>query len=262
MSWLRLDKGTAGSRTQQGVVLVSALLIGGMFVSCIIFGQTLPDDGKVSGLGVGLTAFALFGAAAAIGAGLGFLFGLPRSRYADLDASGPSNTTNAKSSETPRSAHYLTNSNLIKVSDWLTTIIIGVGLVNLAKIGPAVEGLSNTLKTALGGAEYAGIAAVSSILIALVSALILCYLWTSIRVRELLEESEGQTERDIPQLVGLTVRDAKIVLGESTLKLETNGAGDDERIIGQTPAPGSTTRRGSAVSIATSPPPTPSPPPN
>ena len=95
---------------------------------------------EVSGLGVGLTAFALFGAAAAIGAGLGFLFGLPRSRYADLDASGPSNTTNAKSSETPRSAHYLTNSNLIKVSDWLTTIIIGVGLVNLAKIGPAVGG--------------------------------------------------------------------------------------------------------------------------
>ena len=122
--------------------------------------------------------------------------------------------------------------------------------------------MSNTLKTALGGAEYAGIAAVSSILIALVSALILCYLWTSIRVRELLEESEGQTEQDIPQLVGLTVRDAKIVLGESTLKLETNGAGDDERIIGQTPAPGSTARRGSDVSIATSPPPTPSPPPN
>lgn len=257
MNLLHLDKGTAGDRTQRGVVLVSSLLIGGMFVSCIIFGQSVPDDSSASGLGVGLTAFALFGAAAAVGAGLGFLFGLPRSRYADFEGSGQSNAaTSTKSPEMPRSAHYLTNSNLIKVSDWLTTIIIGVGLVNLAKIGPAVGDLSNTLETALGGAAYAGIAAVSVIVIALLASIILCYLWTSIRVRELLEESEGQTEKDtekdVPQLIGLTVRDARMVLLESTLILETNGAGEDERITGQTPLPWSTARRGSKVSITVS----------
>ena len=169
-------KDTAGDKTQRGVVAVSYLLILGMFVCSIVLGRSVPDDGDVSGLGVGLTAFVLFGAAAAIGAGLGFLFGLPRSRYADQGGSNETakqTGTSGGATAMPKSAHYLTNSNLIKVSDWLTTIIIGVGLVNLVKIGPAAGDLSTFLEESLGGAPYAGVVGVSVIVIALLASVIL-----------------------------------------------------------------------------------------
>ena len=91
--------------------------------------------------------------------------------------------------EVSRSAHYLTNLNLTKVSDWLTTIIIGLGLVNLAKIGPAAGDLSDTLEEPLGGAAYSGVIGISIIVVALLASVMLCYLWTSIIVRELLEDS-------------------------------------------------------------------------
>ena len=80
-----------------------------------------------------------------------------------------------------------THLDVYKRQDWLTTIIIGLGLVNLAKVGPALGDLSNTLKKCLGGACYAGIVGVSVITITLVTSIILCYLWTSLRVRELME---------------------------------------------------------------------------
>jgi hypothetical protein len=252
MGLLGWDQDTPGDRTQRGVVAVSYLLILGMFLCSIALAQSVPDGSDVSGLGVGLTAFLLFGAAAAIGAGLGFLFGLPRSRYADTAGSDQANATTGTpgaSHRTPQSAHYLTNSNLIKVSDWLTTIIIGVGLVNLVKIGPAVGDLSNTFEEALGGASYAGIVGVSVVVIALLASMILCYLWTSIRVRELLEESENRLADGIPSLIGRTVADAKSVLGETTLKLETNGAADDALIETQAPPPGAPAHVGASVTV-------------
>ena len=90
------DQDTPGDKTQRGVVAVSYLLIAGMFLCSILLAQSIPDGSDVSGLGVGLTAFLLFGAAAAVGAGLGFLFGLPRGRYADLGGSNDSGVVTGK----------------------------------------------------------------------------------------------------------------------------------------------------------------------
>jgi hypothetical protein len=201
-----LDKltiaGSAGDRTQKGVVLISYLIIFGILVCCFILWFSVRDEPGVSGAGVGLTAFLLFAAGAAVGAVVGFLFGLPRARFADAGQADPQNPAGV-GSRTPRSAHYLTNSNLIKVSDWLTTIIIGLGLVNLAKIGPATSSLRATLEKPLGGAEYSGIIGVSVIVIALLSSMILCYLWTSIRVRELLEDAEDAEAAGQPGMVAV-----------------------------------------------------------
>lgn len=249
-------KDSAGERTQQGVVGVSYLLILGMVVCSLILVGSLPDGSSASGVGVGLTVFLLFSASAAIGAAVGFLFGLPRSRFADAAQSDQGTHTSAVANgDVPRSAHYLTNSNLIKVSDWLTTIIIGLGLVNLAKIGPAVGDLGNTLEDPLGGAPYSGTIGVSVIVIALLASLILCYLWTSIRVRELLEDSEEQSRKTVvPQLVGVTVGEAKTIMGATALRLVVDDGVDDALIVGQEPPPGSTAAGGSDVKCKVGPP--------
>ena len=74
MDWHR---GSPGERTQRGVVAVSYLLIVGMIVCSVVLAQSVPDESDATGAGVGLTALGLFGAAAAVGAMIGFLFGLP-----------------------------------------------------------------------------------------------------------------------------------------------------------------------------------------
>jgi hypothetical protein len=71
---------TPGDKTEQGVTTVSYLLIFVVFSCSIALAWSVPTRSDVSGLAAGLTAFALSGAAAAVGAGLGFLFGLPRLR--------------------------------------------------------------------------------------------------------------------------------------------------------------------------------------
>jgi hypothetical protein len=132
-----------GQKTQRLVAFVVILLVAGIFLVSISLVQSIPPS---AGAGVaraaGVVVFLLFGAAGAVGAAAGFLFGLPRSRVVDMTTTG--GQTGAASNPPP-STSYLTNSNLIKVSDWLTTIIIGLGLVNLRKVPAAVEQLGAAL---------------------------------------------------------------------------------------------------------------------
>ncbi|MET0907852.1 MAG: hypothetical protein ABWZ99_00155, partial [Ilumatobacteraceae bacterium] len=122
MTLLNWNQGSAGDKTQRGVVWVSYLLILGMFLCSIVLARSVPARSDASGAGVGLTAFLLFAAAAAVGAALGFLFGLPRARFTVADggaARRPAGGEHALGGTTPattRSSQYLTNSNLIKVS--------------------------------------------------------------------------------------------------------------------------------------------------
>ncbi len=135
-----------GQKTQRLVGFVVVLLLAGILLVSIFLVQSIPPS---AGAGVaraaGVVVFVLFCAAGAVGAAAGFLFGLPRSRVVDMTTGGLSGAA----SNPPPSSAYLTNSNLIKVSDWLTTIIIGLGLVNLRKIQAAIEQLGAALKAPL-----------------------------------------------------------------------------------------------------------------
>ncbi len=76
-----------------------------------------------------------------IGALVGFLFGIPRAlqqsdNFTRSDASG----------------NYAVNTNLEQISDWLTKILVGVGLVELSQVPQGFTQLSNTLAPGLGGA--------------------------------------------------------------------------------------------------------------
>lgn len=78
-------------------------------------------------LSVSGTALAIAAAAGAVGGFLGFLFGIPR---ADGDVAG--NISQRR---------YRPNTNLEQVSDWLTKILIGVGLAHFGNVGPALGAL-------------------------------------------------------------------------------------------------------------------------
>jgi hypothetical protein len=233
------------------VAIISVFLLVGMLVISILLANSAPNSAGQSNVGIGITAFLLFIAAGSVGAGFGFLFGLPRSRFTDQlgMAPGDTPTSGTVTNQPPTSTRYVTNSNLIKVSDWLTTIIIGLGLVNLGHVIPAVGGLATVLKEPLGGATYAGTVGVSIVISAFLAGLLLFYLWTLIRVRELLEEADRQLD-NVPSVKGLTVGQAKLVLGATPFVLvPPENAGDEAKIGIQDPAPGTIAPKGTDVTV-------------
>ncbi|GAA2638931.1 PASTA domain-containing protein [Paractinoplanes durhamensis] len=226
----------AGDKIQRGVLIISIAMLLAMVLVAVLLTVTTRDGGA------GVTAFVLFAAAAAVGSALGFMFGLPRARVAD------SSTT---------STFYLTNSNLIKVSDWLTTIVIGLGLVNLGKAVPAMRALAHALHAPLGGTAYAGAVGLSVLIVGLLAGFLLYYLWTSIRVRELLEEAERQNQQTMPDLRDQTLGEARETASQNNVTLLVpDDAPDTSLVTRQAVPPGTTVPSGTSVAVSTAEPPT------
>jgi len=85
-------------------------------------------------------------AALVIAAFGGFLFGIPRA----LQQAPSANATpvGAAPGAAPR---YAVNTNLEEISDWLTKIIVGVGLIQLGQISEVLGRLVDSLASGLGG---------------------------------------------------------------------------------------------------------------
>ncbi len=120
-------------------------------------------------------------AALAVGIFLGFLFALPRT----LDRDNPS-------------ALLATNSNLDQVSDWITKILVGIGLVELGSISQGVGDIADDVATALGAAPAAEPFAVALLIYSAVDGFLLGYLWTrtvlSIHLKAAAENLARATE--------------------------------------------------------------------
>lgn len=237
-----------GARTQRGVNWATGGIFGAMFVASWIWGssQAAPAGGG-SRASYGLVLFVTFAASVGVGAVLGFLFGLPRARLAE-----PLTGAEASAGATPR-RNYLANSNLIKVSDWLTTIVIGLTLVNLGRVIPAARSLSESLKDPLGGTAAAEALGMSTIVFGALCGFMLMYLYVSIRIRELLEDAENNPVAT-PAFVAVDVATAKHLAAELSILLDLpDDAADDAVISGQSPEPGSILRGERRVEVATQP---------
>jgi hypothetical protein len=85
-----------GQKTQRLVGVVVTLLVAGILLVSIFLVQSIPPSaGAGAASAAGVVVFVLFGAAGAVGAAAGFLFGLPRSRVVDMTTGGlPGATSN------------------------------------------------------------------------------------------------------------------------------------------------------------------------
>lgn len=112
------------------ILLISIFL--GLF--CVV----VNGIGSQSAFAVGLL---LSAASLAVGGLAGFLFGVPRSLQAPF-VPAPSGNGQAEPGKQAddNAGRYATNTNLEQISDWLTKILVGVGLT---QIGPIVEGLKS-----------------------------------------------------------------------------------------------------------------------
>jgi hypothetical protein len=119
---------------------------------------------NVFGVGLCISVAATFAGALA-----GFLFAIPRSNQKD-------------DSPTHANRAYIPNSNLVEISDWLTKILVGVGLVQLGHLGKSAGRLVNSLGGSLGGAVRGRVMGAALVILYLAWGFILSYLWTTTRV--------------------------------------------------------------------------------
>jgi|GEM_PF-3347313 len=104
------------------------------------------------------TGVLTMGAFVLVGGVVGFLFGIPRtsgSELAPLDGPvGPNRSAAASGTASPARAdvgyRLRPNTNLEQISDWLTKIIVGVGLVEMKRIPGALSDLTRWLALGLG----------------------------------------------------------------------------------------------------------------
>ncbi|HEX8274113.1 MAG TPA: hypothetical protein VF615_15855 [Longimicrobiaceae bacterium] len=92
-----------------------------------------------------LWALACFGC----GMGIGFLFGIPRVLQGDVPVD-PSQGGGADAAQPRDGYHIRPNTNLEQISDWLTKILVGVGLVQLGELPGALHRASLALAGGLG----------------------------------------------------------------------------------------------------------------
>ncbi|MEV4139396.1 hypothetical protein AB0J72_45450 [Dactylosporangium sp. NPDC049742] len=132
-----MNGGTGGRAAAAGSRWLAIVPLAVGVVATVTYSLTTAKP--VAALG---TAGMLAAAAAAGGALLGFLFGIPRVLARDPGADG----------EAPLGA-YAPNTNLEQISDWLTKIIIGVGLVEFGRILRAAGRGLDVVAPELGGGK-------------------------------------------------------------------------------------------------------------
>lgn len=150
------------------------------------------------------------GASLAMGILVGFLFGIPRAvqavatkpaaaASAQLGAGQPGAVNVPPAPTQPGAANggkraggYSANTNLEQISDWLTKIIVGVGLVQLTVIPGKLRSLADYLATAFGNQAVPSALVMTIICYFGIFGFLLGYLWA--RIYLMREFSEVRAE--------------------------------------------------------------------
>jgi len=128
------------------------------------------------------TGMMIAGAAFFIGVILGFLFGIPYTVHQALlsgaaptpqtpvanaprGGATPGSPLESQQPSPPTGSDYRVNTNLEQISDWLTKILVGIGLTQLVNAPPQFWKLSGLLAGALGGPAALTTALVLAILL-------------------------------------------------------------------------------------------------
>jgi hypothetical protein len=155
-------------RALRSLAIAAAAGAGGVILYAI---PSAPSISIWSVIGVGLM---LAGGFAFAGAALGFLFGIPRTLQGDGVGTAAGGDDRSQS---PYVA-YRVNTNLEQLSDWLTKILVGVGLIQIGSIQRATISLANVAAPGLGDRPDAQIFALTVMLYYSVIGFLFGYLWT------------------------------------------------------------------------------------
>ncbi len=153
------------------VILVGVVASLGTVVSIL---YSCHAETWADGLTILANAFLFFGACFMTGALTGLVFGIPRALQTEHRGGG----------------QYGANTNLEQISDWLTKMLVGVGLIQITKIKDAVKGIAKFMGPALGDTQGSESFAVSGLVVFLVSGFLLGYVWARRYLPRLFSEAD------------------------------------------------------------------------
>ena len=125
------------------------------------------------------TAFVTSGAAAFTGALVGLLFGIP---FAAGTSSAPATGKG--------SGRYKGNTNLEQISDWLTKLLVGAGLVQLGRTPAAFSRLANALSNGFGGTNSSAPFGLTFVIFYAGCGFFYLYLWSRLSLPKRLDAAE------------------------------------------------------------------------
>jgi hypothetical protein len=125
--------------------------------------QFWPDPRVLSVAALGVL---VGGGALLIGSLLGLLFAIPRALQAEQVLAAGS-----------VGSGYRANTNLEQISDWLTKILVGVGLTQIREVPPLLAALASYIAPGLGGGISAPSLAVAILIFFSIAGFLASYLW-------------------------------------------------------------------------------------
>lgn len=123
-----------------------------------------------------MTAALISGASFAVGGFLGFLFGIPRTP--------PGGETPANGDQR---LPYLPNTNLEQISDWLTKILVGVGLTQIASLPIKLDALAEYGASCFGDSKAMSLAVLVYFSVA---GFLIGFLWTRLYLPRALRDAD------------------------------------------------------------------------
>lgn len=196
------NKSEQADKNQGELKIISVIISVGLLG---IVAYSLQTENFVRGTSVASSGVMFGGAALLIGALIGFVFGIPRTLQQDQPVSdqkdvNAENKSNAKETK----ARYLANTNLEQISDWLTKILVGVGLTQLTTFPSKLMQLSEYMAKGLGNFESSQTFALSILIFFLVCGFLYGYLWARLFLARLLRAADagavGELETKMKQV--------------------------------------------------------------
>lgn len=215
-----LDRISQSERALKALML--SMLSG--FLALIVYAigsTTWARSLNAFGIGVAVAA-----AATIIGGLFGFLFGIPKAsqQAAPTSPSAASPTAGSAAGSPPRGWEYQPNTNLEQISDWLTKILVGVGLVQIRPIGDKLFALAGGLAPALSDSSTNRSFALALVLFYAVAGFLLGYLWTRLYLPGAFRDADLAEMKSIVAQVEFRQRDMQATsMG--------TGKGEPEKVV-------------------------------
>lgn len=184
-SFLRRGASTSNApEGSSGALPVLAGLIVAGFIGIFIYALT-STTGFATTASVGSM---VAGGALVLGASIGFLFGLPRTLVgARLPIRNEPADPGRRSDRFP---DFQQNTNLEEISDWLTKILVGVGLTQLSGISQALNQAATAIQDGLGSPPQNYVFSLAILIYFPVCGFLTGYLWTRLNLANALTRAE------------------------------------------------------------------------
>lgn len=185
-----MGTGTPGAEQERGLGR-AVVLIAGALVAPALAGLLLYTFAGDQGEEVGVALLVATGAFA-LGGFFGFLFGIPKALTTPAPAAAGASVDEQRLAHQP-------NTNLERISDWLTTILIGAGLVQLGALVDGLGDVGEQVGRSFGTDGDGTTFAIGLILTFLFAGFLLGYISTRVWLQRLF----AQSDRSLTELVGL-----------------------------------------------------------